>query len=438
MNNFFRMLYMVCGIVFICIPSFVCAADEDYTVERRLSLEESIKLALLNNRDLLMAKEEVEIIKQKATEVLAFRYPQVDMVANYSRYKLESPIYVNPPTYGNTVLTKGKDELYMGRVELNQLLYAGRRFENTRKSSDISMRRAKSEYEKTKGDVILKTKTNFYTYQLNLVRETFVTSTLSSLTQSATTFCRNQDDMWDVQQYLDSLADDLNGYTIARDNAKLDFLDTIGVDFNTMIAIDQTMHYEAPVTYDCATCIARALQLRPELLKSQAQEELGMLEMNISMAERNPIVMLGAGYQYTSNLLVTDSTYWAADWDVNLSVSLPIFDGGAWLSRNKQKQSNLRKITIKRVAVEEQIKKEVQKAFLQYIGMKKRWDLVRVHTGDIQARHAVLDKKLRDGVVAWQAWFPEKKHLIDETLDAWQALYDYNISIVQLHFVIGD
>jgi outer membrane protein len=427
--NLIILIIFLSNIFFIHAEEITLKNNNSF-MERNLSLERCIELALLNNRTLLAAREELEITRQKAKEAIAFIYPQVDFNGSYSKYKLDSLYFVSNPKFGYNLLSNQFENYYTGRLSLYQLIYAGRKFKNTKKSSNISIKRAKSEYERIRYDVIYKAKINFYKYIYddNLVK--YLSSKKAYLEKMANTYIypNSKSYVYDFEKYKKYLDNKIENYSLDRDVAKLELFSVIGIDFNTVAEIDGVLKIEDGIKYDLNTCITRALQLRPELLQSEAQEELGALEMNISLSEKTPVVALNANYQYANNIFkIASDEHWNADWDVTLNVTFPIFDGGAWLARNKQKKSDLRKSKIKTADLEEDIKMEIQVAYLQYISVKKKFD----NTENIEENSS-------KNYSSWLDLFSAEKDVIDNKITYLDALYEYNIALEKLKFVIGE
>ena len=180
------------------------------------------------------------------------------------------------------------------RISFYQFLYTGKRIRNTKKLSDVSIRHAKSEYEKIKQETIYKAKINFYKYKYKLLKLSFMTEKLEYLKQVFDMFnLKTNDDILIFKAYLRELEKDIEENKLEKEIVRIEFLNCIGIDFDTIIELVGELKPEEQLEYDLPTCIARAFQLRPEMLKSQAQEELGVLEMNICLAERTPVIALG-------------------------------------------------------------------------------------------------------------------------------------------------
>jgi outer membrane protein TolC len=109
-------------------------------------------------------------------------------------------------------------------------------------------------------------------------------------------------------------------------------------------------------------CILWAYQFRPEIKTTQYQESMDNIGVNLITMEKLPTVMIGASYDWLGD----DMDHWERDWYISLNINLPLFEGGAFFSRLKQKKIKARQATIERAKIEDQIKLEVRKAFSEY------------------------------------------------------------------------
>lgn len=399
-----------------------------------LSLDESLKLALLNNREVLEAQHDIEISEYKVSEAKSLSYPQIDFTANYFRYKLESETYTVAPRFGNSLLYNQDDNFYMGRISLYQFLYAGRRHKNARQSADVNTRRAQSRYRKIKNRIVLDTTSSFLKDVLYFEKIKFLENELRTITNAT----KNKA----INEYTSFIEENLYELIYGKKITRLYLMKTLGLDFNTitefrgdLIAIDK-------MDDDIHASVARGLELRPELMQSQADEEISSLEMAIAVAEKNPVIILGASYE--SNQSYSDKQRfswnkddWSNNWSVGISLNLPIFDGGAWLSRSKQKRSNMRKTQIKRSDLVANIELEIEKAFISYEYWLNKLAALRSKTA-ILDDVIQLDNKYKDNMIMNDKDFQTRKESLREFFNLLDTIYQYNLAVLNLKYSMGE
>jgi outer membrane protein TolC len=443
-----KLLILLSALIFcfFCFNNIAFAEILGYTNDKSLNLDDSIKLALLNNRTLIIANEEISMVKYKTDEALAYRFTQLDLLANYSHYKLEDPYYIVNNSADNFLLKQGQEDQHTVRFNLSQILYSGRRTSNTKKGSEVSLKKAKSEFEIIKNNVIYNTKLSFYKYLLEKNKlEIFSKNKkyiekLNAL-KNESGINLTEDEINDFENFYNDFLFKIDTTNIDADVAKLNFFNIIGVEQNSLIDINGELLPLAPLEKDLDTCIAKALYLRPELLSSEASEELGFLEINISLAEKNPIIAFNASYQYSSDILKMEKDTWSADWHLGFNMNIPIFDGGTWIARNNQKKINLRKLKLKKSEMEENIKLDIKKAYMQYELSKKKLDYQTQYFANYSKNNKNFNMSENKKIITHEDWINCLKDLKKYTqihIDNFNALYDYNKNNLNICFVMGD
>ncbi|MDR0676332.1 MAG: TolC family protein, partial [Elusimicrobiota bacterium] len=224
----------------------------------------------------------------------------------------------------------------------------------------------------------------------------------------------------------------------------------IGIEQNSLLEIEGNFGIIDDNTQDLPTSIAKALYIRPELLVSEASEELGFLEVNIAMSEKNPVIALKGTYDYNANVdnqNIITSKSWKPDWFIGLALSIPIIDGGAFLARNNQKKSNLTKLKLMRAETEENIKLEVNKTFLKYELNKKKLDNRKKIYQDFinNKKNSNILLKIKNpktiSINSKQDFmniFYQIQEYIKIQNNYLESIFDYNNSILDLQIVVGE
>jgi outer membrane protein TolC len=91
--------------------------------------------------------------------------------------------------------------------------------------------------------------------------------------------------------------------------------------------------------------------------------------VNLLSMQRFPTIVVGAGQEWLGDRVIGDKS----SWYVSVNANLHIFDGGGSFARVKQGKINAREATLKRSKLEEQIKLQVKKAFMEYNFWKEQF-----------------------------------------------------------------
>ncbi|MCR4663247.1 MAG: TolC family protein [Endomicrobiaceae bacterium] len=330
--------YFILLLLFFVSPVFAQEA------ERVLNLNECLKLALNINQDILIANEAVLYAEQRVTEAKALYFPKLDLNFNLSRFNNDVETLINSHYLPATILLPygNRDYFYSTKLALWQPIYNGGRTLATNKLAKINYEKAKTNSEIKKNEVVAKVKTQFYK---NLALKEKIQIYKDYLSKKPNTTIQNQLDILEHEYELETL----------------ELLSIVGLELDMVIDIEGTLDVEK-LNLDLQQCILWAYQFRPEIKTTQFQESMDNIGVNLITMEKLPTVMLGAAYDWLGD----DLENWERDWYVSLNINLPLFEGGAYFSRVKQRKIKARQATIERAKIEDRIKLEVRKAFSEY------------------------------------------------------------------------
>ena len=360
MKNFSKFLLFTFYFLLI-----TCLYSQQLT-ERTLTLDESVGLAISNSQQLLSAAQDIQIAKQRLKEARAIMYPQLEFNANYSRFNAESPLFLSP-LLGNTILpqkTIGEldniENYYTTKISLSQVLWSGTKLSSTKKFAETEFKTAESDYGAIKNQTVATAAKNFYKLLVMQKKLDICNASLEKLagrkndnTNSKNRFLTDRN-MEKIKSCGEKIKKDL-------EIARIDFLDSIGIELNTIFDITGELEYKK-IPADINKCLAWAMEYRPELKKTELQEQMDALAVNLSLSGRYPTVALGGNYQL-------EDKQWPFEkksWNATVNLTLPVFDGGGQFARIKQKKYQYRKAQINRANISDTIKAEVRKSFIEY------------------------------------------------------------------------
>ncbi|MCX5778901.1 MAG: TolC family protein [Elusimicrobia bacterium] len=325
-------------------------------VERTLTLDDCVEIALHNSQDLLAFAEQIEYAKQRVNEARAQNFPKIDLNLNASKFANETPTILSP-SFGSLYLPDAvKDFYYSTRLSLWQYLYASGRYTTNVRLAEINLSQIKTQSDVAHNKVILDVKKAFYACRILQEKIALHRRELSSASAKKVSFRT-------AQSYDDALMN-VRLQKSEHEYAKscLQFLDIIGLELDTKIALTGELILPDDAC-DLNKCMAWAFEYRPELRQTQFQETIDSLRVNLSLSERYPTVTLGANYEWFGDNLPLNQK----NWNATINVNLPIFDGWASWYRVKQRRNMAREAKIRRANIQDQVRLDVKQAFLDYV-----------------------------------------------------------------------
>jgi outer membrane protein TolC len=176
------------------------------------------------------------------------------------------------------------------------------------------------------------------------------------------------------------------------------------------------------VETDLQTAMVWAKQNRQELKETQVQEEVDQLSVDLSMAERYPVFLLGGGMEVRNNDFPLNQT----NWNAALNMNIPIFDGFSSLARIKENRYRAEKGRLRHIQLEDEVEREVRSAYLDW----QHW------TSELVSRREELSAmEAMAGPTSRANFTPEKLDIARWLLDAQTSVIDaqYQLCIAAAH-----
>ena len=413
----------------LILGSAAAAAEE--SAERTFTIAQSVQVALQNNQAHLSAREGVRIATQRIAEARSLIWPSLAVNLNASRYRTEDHAVLAAES-GSTLLPPSfngeADNYYSGRLALRQVLYnGGRTMANTR-LAQAALAQARIREEEIRRRVTVDVTGAFYG-ELLARKQLALSEEAQRDLQALSASLPLSDGA--ARAVLEGVRARLRRAQSERrrdeERASLTFLSTLGLELYTRVSLQGDLS-AAPLRPDLAKLLARAQESRLEIRGTEYQREMDRLAVNLTEAERYPVVALMAGYEVNDRAFPLDQNFWNA----TLNVSLPLFDGFASRARIRQTRIAANQSRIERAAIEDKIAMEVRSAHadLTYwqdeaAARRDDWDRLR----ELYARLPAG----RDPVQKGQA----RLELLSAAQTYWDAVHGQLIARARLENAVG-
>jgi outer membrane protein len=318
-----------------------------------LTLADAVRLALERNPEVLVAREQLEELKGKITEVRADAYPQVTMQGFGLR--LRDPSILNsasfdrlPDEFRLALVPKGANLFDVG-VTISQPLYTAGKVGIAIKLALEGQREKEAALEAVRQRVAFKVFQAFHDLllaqaNLEVVGETY-RQREKHLEQARSRFALGVATETDVLRSQVNLANTeperiraANTLRLAR--AALNSL--IVVDLDAPTVIEGKLDYRPWALPPAAELQAQALEVRAEILVGQRLVQEAKLLGSLARAENKLRVDMEGRYGYNvrdpKNLFHQDFTRW----NITVNFKLPFYDGGRKKGQIVQADSRMR------------------------------------------------------------------------------------------------
>mgnify|MGYP001770924242 FL=1 len=341
-----------------------------------LRLEEAIRIALENNRQVRISERSVKKARDLVSETRNANRFQIQANATYTRFDR-----VATARFGPQPIRLGNLENRTARIVLTQPIDISGIIRTAVQVVTLSYQIAELDYQRTRNEVILQVTT---AYQAVARAEEFVRVAEEALknAQERLKVVRAQVDSgvaarFDVLRAQTQVAQNEQAMLSARnqlDLARSALNNLLGRPLDTPFTVvkpERLPEFHS----DLESLIQQALAQRPEVLAAQRSVELA--QANIRNARRGERPTLALTGQADFNLNTTPFNPRRESYTGILVLSVPIWDGGITQARVAQARDDLEIAQLQLQQVREGVVLEVRNAYLSLIDAKKRLEVAR-------------------------------------------------------------
>jgi len=327
-----------------------------------LNLDECLESAYEKNKTLLQLEERTRSAKYQIDEARSSFYPQFSFSGSYTRLG-ELPSY---DVGGGMKFSLGTENNYNLSLSYQQPLFTWGKIRAGYDISKYNLSLTKEEYRNTKQDVKLNVVNLFYNIllakELIKVREESIARTEDHLRTVQERYDKGYASEFDVLRVKVQLANAKPPLTQAKNLYQLtmnNLKNILGIDLADSVNLEGTLDFE-PVEVTQSQAEEFALKNRSELKSITHQKRIGQKALAVAKANNKPNLFGSANYEYKRPFYSLDE--WETDWNINLLVSVPIFDGFFTRSKVRQAKSDLKQIDIAEKEIQDFIKLEISQA----------------------------------------------------------------------------
>ncbi|MCD6422750.1 MAG: TolC family protein [Elusimicrobia bacterium] len=315
-----------------------------------ICLEECIKLAIMNNTEIFLAGQDLEIAKSKLNQAKTVNFPKLQLGAYYNRYNLNYPAIFSS-AIGAFNLEENSQFLYGTRIVLTQPLYTGGKNKTLIKQAEQNLLSAKSVYLTMKNRLIYNVRKSYVDVIYLKKKHNILKNAISQIEKikgkgKEGILYKNTKQLHEIEIKLTDAIFKLNSIV------DTEFIDIEKIE-NTLEVPEENFLEE-----DVQKYIVIALEKRPEFSGLRAREFIDSLSVELGKNFRFPNIDLFSTYDY----LKPSQGGWLSNFQVGMSLSIPLFDGGARWQQLKEKNALFKKTKALVGSKEEEIKREVMEA----------------------------------------------------------------------------
>jgi len=410
-----------------------------------LTIDEAIALALRQNPFHLASEERIAQARAGVRQAVAGFLPTLNAsggnTLDEKLFVLEFPSFVpgEPPQRFSIDFTKD----YQMALTFGLPLFAGGRLTAGYRMANLGLKASQESVRLSEQETVLQAKQAFYGYLL--ARE--FSEVANEGLRLAEDFMKNVKNLYDVgmASKFDLLRSEVQAANLkpqairARNSvevAALGLKTVCGLDLDTPIEVKGEL-VAPPLDAEARDIVAEAQALRPELRQLDYQRGMAGESLKIARGALLPTLAIGGQYNVWGDSLRLRKGVWQNYYTINLSLTLPLFNGFDAEARIGQAKAQIRELDWTRKGLSDAIGFEVRQATLNL--SQARETLLSQEKNVEQAREAVRIAELNyaEGLATNLDVSTAQVALSQARTNYSQALYDCVISQAQLEKAVG-
>lgn len=421
------------GLLCVLLLMVVCKADAQQPEALRLTLPEAVALAIENNYAVRIADEIIYERQAGISEAKAANRFQLSLQGAYSRLGPQTAFEI-PTPQGTEFVEIGADEHHQYGLSLYKSLYSAGRNQALVRLSRLNVDISELQAAVTQRQIALATTGTF----LGVIQAQQLADVAQQIVDSAAEHWRIAKARYDVGvapqfDVLRAEVDIANAQqnVITAQNA-VDLGKTV---LKRILAVDVTTPLEIvpppePSVIDVApmACLSLAQSRREEIILVQKAADAAQVSMRLARAARGiNLDLVGAYNRHTASGFSSDY-----DWNVTLSLSKPITDGGASRARQRQAYHQLQQARLTFEQLKEQVASEVWEAYLKLEEAKSKLQATEKTTEQAQEAFRLAEVRYDAGVGPAVEVTDARVALTAARTNHVNALYAYQLAEAEL------
>jgi len=434
-----------------------------------LTLEDAQKISMEQNQTILIAKERL-IEKQAGIGTARAGFlPSISFQGSYTRlgkipaFSMAIPQYTltplgvydilgNPIGYTDPVmimtgvdsmeLEMGKSENYLFRGSLQQPLFTWGTLLNSYRIASISLEIERENYNKTENEVRLQVTQSF-------LGTVLVQQTLDLMEESYAQMQRHleqveklyENGMAERLDFLRARVELSNIHTqVVRVRGQVDIATSalkslLALPQDVELILEEGLEYE-PYEIGLEEAMKIAVEKRPEIIAMRLTKEMTEKALSIERARNKPKLALVYNYDYKKPLRMMENE-WGTDWNITLALSMPIFQGGSYISKVKQKKAQLKQMEYGLSQFEDAVRLDVKSCWLAVQQEKEILAYQEENVSRAEEALKLAEEKYRNGMITNLEYMDIQLVLTRAKLEWVSSIANYNIAMEKLIVAMG-
>ncbi len=410
--------------------------DVEIDINKPLTLNEVIALALQNNRELQESRIAVEEVKARLVQERAALYPTLDIDSRLNREFIERQIGDFGDGFGDTV-AKSRETTGIFGVSLRYDIYAGEERDGRIQRAEREIRREQLELERIVENVRQETTENYYLLQNADAQVAIAQADVVNASQTlrdaqlleqaglGTRFdvLRAEGDLATANQRLTSAIAD-------QRIARRELAETLSLGQQVELVAADEITQSPTWNLSLQETIVQAYKNRAELERQLVEREISEQEVRIALAGITPRLDFLAQYGFDDDF--DDGVGALENWRFETRLTWRLFDGGRAFAGARAANRGIDQATIQFTNLRNEIRLEVETAYYNSIANQENIESTRANVRTREEGLRLARLRFQAGVGTQTDVINAQRDLSQARGDFLRAIIDYNRSLNNL------
>ncbi|MGQ9618947.1 MAG: TolC family protein [Candidatus Aminicenantia bacterium] len=413
--------------------------------ELELTLNESIRIALEKNPNLLAMQKRIDEAKSQEHSALAGFLPKLDLSAmktvEEKLFTIEIPSFIpgQPPTVAKFDFTKD----YQYTLRMTQTIFTGGKLISSYNQARLNTDLTKELERQTKQDLIFEVKKAYFGVLLSkeILR---VSESALSLAEKNLERTKKLLEVG-VASRLDQLRAEVQVANLkpqviraknALELAEAGFKTLLGLKPDDVINLKENLTYK-PVEIEPERIFFLALEKRPEINQLKIQKRMSQEMLKLAIASYIPNVAVAGDFNWRADRFAFSKRDLENYYTINLVVTLPLFDGfsrEAVISRSK---AGIERSEYLLKGVKQSIALDVKNAILSFKEAQETYESQKANITQAEETVRIAELNYEEGLATYLDVLSAHMALTEAKTNLAQALYNYNVALAKIERAVS-
>ncbi|OGC21857.1 hypothetical protein A2310_01065 [candidate division WOR-1 bacterium RIFOXYB2_FULL_37_13] len=425
---------------------FFIFSGSSFADSQVLTLDQSIKIALERNTQVLSAREKLNASGARFNQALGSVLPSISLSSSFGK-SYQQPLSLTIPGMTTPITTSPDEaaEMTTYSFSLRQPVFTGGKLLLGIKITNNSYLAALQDFKKVKNDVIYNVVSGYYEYLKSKKMVEVVNSSMIALKKHLkqvelfyNSGISTQVDLLRTQTELANMRNTQIQVETGLQLASISFNSLLGKDISSDIFLSS----DAPQTFEgfasYSGLLEKAYNNRPDWISFKLGKEIAEDTVGLNTGNLLPnIFLVGSTGRTVTNYASSNTKYDLGSWNLLLSGSWVLFDGFVNVNKIAEAKATAQSLKEQEKSLKDAIALDLKAAYLNFGSAKERLSAAEYAKSLAEKTLKYAELNFVSNVGTNLSVLDAESALLQAQANYWTALYDIRIAKAKIDKAVG-